>query len=160
MPEELVPRNLRQNRKRFESFQNWSRASHDCLYVGRKKWGWSAPASRITNSERMMMNSKSISEAPPPTEGTTIPPQTEAPITDEKPVNPDPEPQPTPQADRPEGDSRSNAYVHGCAGTGTVVADKERLDIENRYNNLLITYHPKTPRDNQLLKIVATSEVL
>jgi hypothetical protein len=112
------------------------------------------------------MNAETLEQTPPLTEGLT-PPQPEAPITtDETPVNPEPEPkvtpehEPHPEHDRPEGASRANAYQHGCAGTGAVVSPNDRDLINKRYDNLTLAHQPRTPRQNELLKTIATAEVL
>jgi hypothetical protein len=106
------------------------------------------------------MITETVFPIPPPTEGTTIPPQPEAPITEEKPVNPEPEPKANPEAEQPENGSRANAYVHGCSGTGAVLTATDRDKIDKCFDNLVLAHQPKTPRQNQLLKTIATAEVL
>jgi hypothetical protein len=50
--------------------------------------------------------------------------------------------------------------VHGCAGAGAVTSASDRDKINKCYDNLVLAHPPQTPRQNQLLKTIATAEVL
>jgi hypothetical protein len=86
-------------------------------------------------------------------------PQPEAPITDEKPVSPEPEPNPAPESDRPERESRANAFAHGCAGS-TIMTPADQIEADHLYDMLEDTYDPKTDYEEELLHEVARERTL
>src|SRR5262249_20713868 len=109
--------------------------------------------------KKVTMNPETVTQVPPPTDGPITPPP-EDPLNHEKPVSAEAEPKTSPGNDRPPGGSKSNAFKHGCSGTGKVLHLRDREDVEQRLFFLRATMPPKTTRDHHLMEIIAVSEVL
>src|SRR5262245_25133485 len=105
------------------------------------------------------MSSESVLSKPPPAEDV-IPPEPEATITAEKFEKPEPEPQPTAQNERPEEESRANAFKHGCSGSGKVLTPGDKDKAEHLFKLLCEEHQPETEYQKLCLRENAYARTL
>src|SRR5262245_7591069 len=102
-------------------------------------------ASRAIPEKGTLMNPVPVSPAAPATEGLT-PRRADA--------------HAEPKNDRPNQESRSNAFKHGCSGTGAILTPRDRKKARRLFRLLCDEYQPKTQYQKKLLRDRANAEVL
>src|SRR5690349_17686857 len=108
----------------------------------------------VTPREKAPMIAESVFQAPPLPEGTA-PSQPADPIASDKPISSDTEPK-RPEDESSFGGSKTNAFKHGCSGSGgKVMTPRDQAEAQRQFQNLCETYDPQTEHEEDLLHTVA-----